>query len=82
MKIYQVLKVTKEGRYLVKTCPVLKSAINWAKETVANAGVAPAEYQCTQKRKLEDGYFYASIRLIHDRYAIDAEIWRTQVHYE
>lgn len=82
MKIYQVLKVTKEGRYLVKTCPVLKSAINRAKEIVANADVAPAEYQCVQKRKLEDGYFYASVRLMHDGYAIDAEIWKTQVHHE
>lgn len=82
MKIYQVLKVTKEGRYLVKTCPMLKSAINRAKETVANADVAPAEYQCAQKRKLEDGYFYASVRLMHDGYAIDAEIWKTQVYHE
>lgn len=82
MKIYQVLKVTKEGRYLVKTCPMLKSAINRAKETVANTDVAPAEYQCAQKRKLEDGYFYASVRLMHDGYAIDAEIWKTQVHHE
>lgn len=82
MKIYQVLKVTKEGRYLVKTCPMLKSAINRAKETVANTDVAPAEYQYTQKRKLEDGYFYASVRLMHDGYAIDAEIWKTQVHHE
>lgn len=82
MKIYQVLKVTKEGKYLVKTCPMLKSAINWAEETVANADVAPAEYQCTSKRKLEDGYFYASVRLMHDGYAIDAEIWKTQVYHE
>lgn len=82
MKIYQVLKVTKDGQYLVKTCPMLKSAVNWAKEVVADADVAPAEYQCTSKRKLEKGYFYASIRLMHDGYAIDAEIWKTQVHYE
>lgn len=82
MKIYQVLKVTKEGQYLVKTCTVLKNAINRAKETVANADVAPAEYQCLQKRKLEDGYFYASVRLLHDGYAIDAEIWKTQVCHE
>lgn len=82
MKVYQVLKVTKEGRYLVKTSPVLKSAINRARETVANADIAPAEYQCAQKRKLEDGYFYASVRLMHDRYAIDAEIWKTQVYHE
>lgn len=82
MKIYQVLKVTKEGRYLVKMCPTLKSAINWAKKTVANADVAPAEYQCVRKKKLEDGYFYASIRLIHNGYAIDAEIWKTQMFYE
>lgn len=82
MKIYQVLKVTKEGQYLVKTCPMLKSAINRAREIVANTDVAPAKYQCTQKRKLEDGYFYASVRLMHDGYAIDAEIWKTQVHHE
>lgn len=82
MKVYQVLKVTKEGPYLVKTCPMLKSAINWAKKTVANADVAPAKYQCAQKRKLEDGYFYAGIRLMHDGYAIDAEIWKTQVYHE
>lgn len=82
MKIYQVLKVVKEGEYLIKTYPVLKSAINRAKETVANADVAPAEYQCTSKRKLEDGYFYASVRLMHDGYAIDAEIWKTQVYHE
>lgn len=82
MKVYQVLKVTREGRYLVKTSPVLKIAINRAKETVVNADVAPAEYQCVQKRKLEDGYFYASVRLMHDGYGIDAEIWKTQVHHE
>ena len=82
MKIYQVLKVTKEGQYLVKTCPMLKSAINWDKKTVANADVAPAKYQCVRRRKLEDGYFYASIRLMHDGYAIDAEIWKTQVYHE
>lgn len=82
MKIYQVLKVTKEGRYFVKTCSTLKSAINWAKKIVANADVAPAEYQCVRKRKLEDGYFYASVRLMHNGYAIDTEIWKTQVHYE
>lgn len=82
MKIYQVLRVTDKDQYLVKTCPMLKSAMNWAKKTVANADVAPAEYQCVQKRKLKDGYFYASIRLVHDRYAIDAEIWKTQVYHE
>lgn len=82
MKVYQVLKVTKEGQYLVKTCPMLKSAISRAKETVANTDVAPAEYQCVKKRKLENGYFYASVRLMHDGYAIDAEIWKTQVHHE
>lgn len=82
MEIYQVLKVTKEGKYLVKTCPMLESAINWAKETVADADVAPDEYQCASKRKLEDGYFYASVRLMHDGYAIDAEIWKSQVCHE
>lgn len=82
MKIYQVLKVTGKGQYLIKTCPMLKSAINWAKKTVANADIAPAEYQCIKKRKLEDGYFYTSIRRIHDEYTIDAEIWKTQVYHE
>lgn len=82
MKIYQVLKVTKEGQYLVKTTPVLKSAMNRAKETVAYADVAPAEYQRLSKRKLQDGYFYVSIRMIHHGYTIDAEIWKSQVYYE
>lgn len=82
MKVYQVLKVTKEGEYLVKTCPMLKSAINWAKEIVADADVAPAEYQCASKRKWEDGHFYASVRLMHNGYAIDAEIWKSQVYHE
>ena len=82
MKIYQVLKVTKEGQHLVKTCPTLRSAINWAKEATANTDIAPAEYQCVSKRKLEDGYFYSSVRLMHDGYAIDAEIWKSQVHHE
>lgn len=82
MKIYQVLKVTKEGEYLVKIYPMLKSAINRAKEIVANADVAPTEYQCTSKRKLKNGYFYVSVRLMHNGYAIDAEIWKTQVYHE
>lgn len=82
MKIYQVLKVTKAGQYLVKTTPVLKNAMDRAKETVAYTDIAPAEYQCLSKRKLEDGCFYVSIRLKHHRYAIDAEIWKSQVFYE
>lgn len=83
MKIYQVLKVTKEGKYLIETCTVLKSAISRAKKIVANADIAPAEYQCTSKRELEDGYYYASVRQpINDGYAIEAEIWKTQVYHE
>ena len=82
MKIYQVLKVTKGGEYLIKTTPVLKSAMNQAKKTVAYTDIAPAEYQCLSKRKLKDGYFYVSIRLLHHGYAIDAEIWKSQVFYE
>lgn len=82
MKIYQVLKVTKEGEHLITTCPMLKSAINRAKETVAIADAAPAEYQRTSKRKLKDGYFYASVRLMHDGYATDVEIRKTRVHHE
>lgn len=82
MKIYQVLKVTKEGQYLVKTTPVLKNAMNRAKETAAYADIAPAEYQCLSKRKLKDGYFYVSIRLLHHGYEIDAEIWKSQVFHE
>lgn len=82
MKIYQVLKMTREGKYLVKTTPVLKSAMNQARDTVAYADIAPDEYQRLSKRKLEDGYFYVSIRLIHLGYEIDAEIWKSQVFYE
>ena len=82
MKIYQVLKVTKEGQYLVKTTPVLKSAMDRARETVAYTDIAPAEHQRLSKRKLEDGYFYVSIRMINHRYDIDAEIWKSQVFYE
>lgn len=82
MKIYQVLKVTKEGKYLVKTTPVLKSAMDQARETVAYTDIAPAEYQHLSERKLENGYFYVSIRLIHRKYTIDAEIWKSQVFYE
>ena len=82
MKIYQVLKVTKEGKYLVKTTPILKSAMDRAREAVAYTDIAPAECQCLSKRKLKDGCFYVSIRLVHDRYAIEAEIWKSQVFYE
>lgn len=82
MKIYQVLKVTKEGKYPVKTCPTLKSAMNRAKETVANADVAPAEYRHASKRKPEDGYFRTSIRLMHDGYATDVEIRKSQTYHE
>ena len=82
MKTYQVLKVTKEGEYLVKTTPVLKSALNRSQEIIAYADIAPAKYQRLSKRKLEDGYFYMSIRLIHQKYTIDAEIWKSQVFYE
>lgn len=82
MKIYQVLKVTKKGQYLVEVTPVLKSAMNRAQKTVAYTDIAPAEYQCSSKNELEGGYFYVSIRLINHRYAIDAEIWKSQVFYE
>lgn len=82
MKIYQVLKVTKEGKHLVKTTPVLKSAMDRAREAVAYTDIAPAKYQRSSRRKLEDGYFYVSIRMIHHRYEIDAEIWKSQVFYE
>lgn len=82
MKIYQVLKVTKEGEYLVKTTPVLKSAMDRAKETVAYTDIAPDEYQRSSKRKPEKGCFYVSIRMIHRSYEIDAEIWKSQVFYE
>lgn len=82
MKIYQVLKTTKEGKRLVTTCPMLESVINWAKETVAIADAAPADYQRTSKRKSKDGYSYASVRLMHDGYAIDVEIRKTRVHHE
>lgn len=82
MKIYQVLKVTKGGKYLIKTTPVLKKAMDQAKEAIAYTDIAPAEYQRSSKRKLEDGYFYVSIRMIHHKYEIDAEICKSQVFYE
>lgn len=80
MKTYKVLKVTKKGQYLVGMTPVLKNAMNRAKEAVAYTDIAPAEYQ--SKKDLKDGYFYVSIRLIHHGYEIDAEIWKSQVFYE
>lgn len=82
MKIYQILKVTKEDQYLVETTPVLKDAMDRARETVAYTDIAPAKYQRLSKRKPEDGFFYVSIRLIHYKYAINAEIWKSQVFYE
>lgn len=82
MKIYQVLKVTKEGQCLAKTYPMLKNAINWARETIAIADVAPDEHQCAQKRKSEDGHSYANIRLVHDGYAINVKIQKIRVYHE
>ena len=76
MKIYQILKVTKEGKYLVRTTLVLKSATDRAKKTVAYKDIAPAEYQRLLKRKLEDGCSPVSIRLTHHGCAIDVEIWK------
>ena len=82
MRTYKVLKVTKKGQYLIGMTPVLKNAMNRAKEAVAYTDIAPAEYQCSSKKDLKDGYFYVSIRRIHDEYTIDAEIWKSQVFYE
>lgn len=82
MKIYQVLKVKKGGKYLIKTTPVLKIALDQAKRAVAYTDIAPAEHQRSSKRKLEDGYFYVSIRVVHRKYEVDAEIWKSQVFYE
>lgn len=82
MKIYQVLKVTREGMYLVKTTPVLKSAMDRARDTVAYTDIAPAECQRLSKGKPKDGCFYVSIRMVHRGYEIDAEIYKSQVFYE
>lgn len=82
MKVYQILKVTNEGKYLVGMRPTLKEAINWAKAVVRNADIAPAAYQCISKNGTETGYFYASVRILHDRYGIDAEIWKTDIYHE
>lgn len=82
MKVYQILKVTKEGKYLVGMRPRLKDAINWAKSVVANADIAPAAYQRMSKDGVEDGFFYASVRMLHNRYEIDAEIWKTDIYHE
>lgn len=82
MKIYQVLKVTSEGKYLVGFHHTLKDAIKCAKAVVANADVASAVYQCTSKHKIEKGFFYASIRLLQHQYGIDAEIWKTNICHE
>ena len=82
MKIYQVLKVTSDGKYLVGMRHTLKDALKCAKAVVANTDVASAIYQRMSKKGVEKGLFYASIRLLQHQYGIDAEIWKTEIHHE
>ena len=82
MKVYQVLKVTNEGKYLVAIRPTLKDAIKCAKRVVANADIAPAAYQCMLKNGVKNGFVYASVRILHNRYGIDVEIWKTDIYHE
>lgn len=82
MKVYQVLKVTDEGGYLVGMRYTLKDAIKCAKMTVANADIAPTTHQCMWKHGVEKGFFYASVRLLQNQYGINAEIWKTDIYHE
>lgn len=82
MKVYQILKVTNGGKYLVGMRPTLKNAIRCAKTVVADADIAPAAYQCMSKDGVKNGFFYASVRLLQSQYEIDAEIWKTDIYHE
>lgn len=82
MKVYQILKVTNGGKYLVGIRPTLKDAIRCAKKVVADADIAPAAYQCESKHGVKNGLFYASVRILHNRYGIDSEIWKTDIYHE
>lgn len=82
MKVYQVFKVTNGGAYLIGVRSTLKNAIRCAKIAVAMADIASAARQCMPKGEIENGLFYASVRLLHDQYGIDAEIWKTDIYHE
>lgn len=82
MKTYLILKVTSESEYFIGMRSTLKDAIRRAKTIVKNANIAPTAYQCIPKDGIEDGFFYIGIRLLQNRYEIDAEIWKTEVYYE
>lgn len=82
MKVYQILKVTNGGRYLVGMRHTLRDAIKCAKMVVADADVASAMHQCTSEHGVKNGLFYASIRLLQHQYGIDAEIWKTDIYHE
>jgi len=82
MDVYQISKVTSEGEYVAGIRHTLEDAIKCAKMVVANADVASAAQQRTSKHKVEDGLFYAKIRLMQQQYEIAAEIWKTDIYHE
>lgn len=82
MKVYQVLKVTNGGKYLIGMRSTLKDAIRCAKIAVSTANIASAARQCMSKGEVENGFFYVSVRLLHNQYGIDAEIWKTDIYHE
>lgn len=82
MGVYQILKVTNVGEYLVGTRHTLRDAIRCAKKVVADADIASATYQCTSEHGVKNGLFYASIRLLQNQYGINAEIWKTDIYHE
>lgn len=82
MRTYLILKVTSDSEYFIGMRSTLKDAIKRAKAIVGNADIAPAAYQCIPKDGIEDGFFYISIRLLQNRYEIDAEIWKTDIYHE
>ena len=82
MRVYHILKVTNEGERFIGIRSTLRDAIKCAKKVVANADIAPARYQCVLKRRVENGFFYASVRFLNNRYGIDVRIWKTDVYHE
>lgn len=82
MKLYQILKVTDKGAYFVGMRSTLKEAVKRAKTIVANANVAPATHQYMREHGVENGFFYASVRLLQNRDGIGPEIWKTDIYHE
>ena len=82
MDIYEILKVTSEGEYVAGIRHTVEDAIKCAKMVVANADMASAADQHISKHGVENGLFYAKIRLMQQQYAIAAEIWKTDIYHE